>query len=79
MTNQPLLEKVAIVTGSSRGIGRAIALLLAAQGAKVIVNYSGNLEAAEKVVQEIEKEGGVAVAIRADISKVAEIELLIKH
>jgi 3-oxoacyl-[acyl-carrier protein] reductase len=76
MTNQPLLEKVAIVTGSSRGIGRAIALLLAAQGAKVVVNYSGNLEAAEKVVQEIESEGGAAVAIRADIGKVAEIELL---
>jgi 3-oxoacyl-[acyl-carrier protein] reductase len=59
MKNQPLLDKVAIVTGSSRGIGRAIALLLATKGAKVVINYSGNLQAAEKVVQEIEGEGGV--------------------
>ncbi|QGQ97254.1 SDR family oxidoreductase [Paenibacillus psychroresistens] len=76
MKHQPLLEKVAIITGSSRGIGRSIALLLASQGAKVVINYSADQEAADKVVQEIESEGGTAIVIRADISKVADIEQL---
>jgi 3-oxoacyl-[acyl-carrier protein] reductase len=79
MTTQPLTEKVAIVTGASRGIGRSIALLLASKGAKVVVNYSSNPESAEKVVQEIEQDGGQAIAIHADISKVSEVGSLFKQ
>lgn len=71
--------KIALVTGSSRGIGRAIAEELALNGAKVIVNYSGNKEKAEETVASIKKNGGEAQAIKADISKVSEIEILFKN
>ncbi|PMB45591.1 3-ketoacyl-ACP reductase [Fischerella thermalis CCMEE 5201] len=71
-----LAEKVAIVTGASRGIGRAIALKLAEHGASVTVNYAGNAEKAQEVVAEIEKLGSKAIAVQADISKVAEIQKL---
>ncbi|WP_068774591.1 3-oxoacyl-[acyl-carrier-protein] reductase [Paenibacillus sp. FJAT-26967] len=71
--------KVALVTGASRGIGRAIALELAAKGADVAVNYSGSEQAAEEVVKEIEALGQRAVKIRADVSKSAEAEDLIKQ
>lgn len=71
-----LNEKVAIVTGASRGIGRQVAIQLAQSGAKVVVNYSSNQAKAEEVVQTIEKLGGEALAIRADISKISEIEVL---
>lgn len=76
MKHQNLLGKVAIVTGASRGIGRAIALLLASQGANIVVNYASSPDAAENVVQEITTEGGAAIAVRADVSKLAELELL---
>jgi 3-oxoacyl-[acyl-carrier protein] reductase len=69
-------NKTAIVTGSSRGIGRAIALRLARDGFAVVVNYAGNRAEADKVVGEIESAGGRAVAVRADISKPAEAERL---
>ena len=64
-----LLEgKIALVTGASRGIGRQIALTLAAQGAAVIVNYNGSAAKAEEVVEEIEKAGGKAEAIQCNVS-----------
>ncbi|WP_025691323.1 SDR family oxidoreductase [Paenibacillus zanthoxyli] len=68
--------KVAIVTGASRGIGRQVAIQLAQSGAKVVVNYSSNQEKADEVVNTIEQSGGEAAAIRADISKVSEVEAL---
>ncbi|BAZ65419.1 short-chain dehydrogenase/reductase SDR [Fischerella sp. NIES-4106] len=71
-----LAGKVVIVTGASRGIGRAIALKLAAQGASVTVNYAGSVEKAQEVVAEIEKLGSKAISVQADISKVAEIQKL---
>ncbi len=64
-----LLEgKVAIVTGGSSGIGRAIAEDLAANGAKIVVNYNSSSEAATEVVESITKNGGTAVAVQADVS-----------
>lgn len=71
-----LQGKVAIVTGASRGIGRSIALQLASAGAKVVVNYSSNGALADEAVQAIAKEGGEAIAIQADVSKVSEVEKL---
>lgn len=66
-------EKVAIVTGSSRGIGRAIARRLGADGVSVVVNYRVDGEAAGKVVAEIVADGGLAVAVRADVTRLAEL------
>jgi len=63
-----LSGKVAIVTGASRGIGKAIALLLALEGAKVAVNYFTNKGSAEAVVDEIKKSGGEAFSVRADVA-----------
>lgn len=68
--------KVAMVTGASRGIGRQVAIQLAKAGAKVVVNYSSSREKADEVVKTIEQFGGQAAAIRADVSKVAEVEAL---
>ena len=60
--------KVAVVTGASRGIGKAIALKLASQGAKVVINYNGSEEKAKEVQAQIETEGGKAVIYRCDVS-----------
>ncbi len=72
----PLSTKVAIVTGASRGIGRAIALKLASKGTSVVVNYATNGQKAQEVVTAIEKIGGKALAVQADVSKLVEIEKL---
>jgi 3-oxoacyl-[acyl-carrier protein] reductase len=73
-----LENKVAIVTGGSRGIGRATAIWLARAGANVVVNYVGDERAATKTVEAVRKEGVQAIAFRADIAKLAEAEALIK-
>ncbi|MDZ8081627.1 MAG: 3-oxoacyl-[acyl-carrier-protein] reductase [Nostoc sp. SerVER01] len=72
-----LKDKVAIVTGASRGIGRAIAIELASQGAIAVVNYASSSAAAETVVAEITAAGGQAIALQADVSKVEQVDTLI--
>jgi 3-oxoacyl-[acyl-carrier protein] reductase len=70
-------DKVAVVTGSSRGIGRAIALHLASGGAKMVVNYRADEAAALEVVEQVKAGGGEAIAVQADVSQVADAEALI--
>lgn len=77
-TSAPLHNQVALVTGASRGIGRAIALELAAAGAKVAVNYASSSGAAAAVVAEIEALGGEAIALQGDVSQEAEVDALVK-
>jgi len=71
-----LSNQVAVVTGASKGIGAAIALALAAEGASLVVNYASSKESADKVVKEITSRGGEAIAIQADVSKPADITRL---
>jgi len=78
VTDLSLNERVAIVTGASRGIGRAIALELAARGASVVVNYNNSPERAEEVVKEIEAAGGKAAAFQADVSNFESAQSLVK-
>ena len=79
MTFSQLLEgQTALVTGASRGIGKAIAILLAKEGAEVIINYSSSLENANKVVSEINSFGGKAYPLQADISNETSVNELIK-
>ena len=71
--------KVALVTGASRGIGRAIALRLAEEGAKVAINYAGNTARAEEVRNEIESRGGEAFLVQADISDSKAVEAMVSQ
>jgi len=73
-----LTGKVAIVTGASRGIGKAIAQALAQEGAKLVINYASSASAAEALVQEIQDRGGEAIALAADVSNPEQVEILIK-
>ena len=72
-----LKDKVAIVTGSDSGIGRAIVMELARQGAAVTINYHKNADAADAAMKEIEAAGGRAQVIQADVSSVADIQKLV--
>src|SRR5437762_12395999 len=76
MNNGKLNGKVAVVTGASKGIGAGIAKQFAAEGASVIVNYASSKNDADKVVDEISKRGGKAVAVQANVAKKAEVERL---
>ena len=73
-----LKDKIALVTGSSRGIGKAVALAYAKEGAKVVVNYTSNEKAAKEVVKAIEKMDSQAIAVKADVAKKAETERLVQ-
>jgi 3-oxoacyl-[acyl-carrier protein] reductase len=73
-----LKDKVALVTGGSRGIGRAIATELGRRGASVMINYHENADAAESVEKEIEAAGGKAMIFQADVSDFAQAEALVK-
>ena len=73
-----LQDKVAVVTGGSRGIGRAIAIELARRGAKVVVNYHANAAAAEEAIATIKSAGGEAIAVKADVSRFDAAQTLIK-
>lgn len=75
-TKNGLEEKVAVVTGASKGIGVAIAKRLAAEGAAVIVNYASDRQGAEKVVAQIVAAGGKATAVGADVAQETEVESL---
>jgi len=72
-----LKDKIALVTGSSRGVGRSVALGFAKQGANVVVNYTSNENAANEVVETIQSMGGKAIAVKADVAQKAEAENLV--
>src|SRR5712664_4661046 len=76
MKNGKLNGKIAIVTGASKGIGAEIAKHLAAEGAAVVVNYASAKEGADRVVDEITKRGGRAIAVQANVARKAEVERL---
>jgi len=74
-----LNHKVAVVTGASKGIGAGIAKAFGAAGASVVVNYTASREGAERVVAEIKRQGGKAVAIQGDVSKAGDVRRLFKE
>lgn len=78
MVEKFLTEKVALVTGASRGIGRAVALKLADAGAKVAINFAGNLEKAEEVKAEIESRGGEAILVQGKVDNFEVVNAIVK-
>ncbi len=72
-----LKDKIALVTGSSRGVGRAVALGFAQNGAKVVINYTSNEKAASEVVDAIQKMGSKAIAVKADVAQKSDVEDLV--
>ena len=76
MSTKRFAGKVAVVTGASKGIGAAIAKHLAAEGAAVVVNYSSSKDGADRVVGDISGSGGRAIAVKANLAKKADIDLL---
>src|SRR6266576_3893611 len=77
MRNTNLLTgKVAVVTGASKGIGAEIAKALAAEGASVVVNYASSKDGADRVVADIVKSGGKAIAVQGDVAKAADVQRL---
>jgi 3-oxoacyl-[acyl-carrier protein] reductase len=74
-----LKNKVAVVTGASKGIGASIAKHFAAEGAKVVVNYASSKEGADSVVKEITDNGGIAIAVQADVSKEPDVTRLFEE
>lgn len=75
----PLTDKVAIVTGSSRGIGAATARLLAENGAKVVVNYNESRAAGERVLEEIQQAGGDGILVQADVTEPTQVSAMVQQ
>jgi 3-oxoacyl-[acyl-carrier protein] reductase len=73
-----LTNKVAIVSGGARDIGKAISLRLASEGASVVINYFGSAEQANEAVKEIEANGGKAIAVQGDMTKAADVKALVE-
>jgi len=78
-SSMKLQNKIAIITGSSRGMGKATALLFAKEGAKVVVNYVSSKEDAEDVVKQISKLGSEAIAIKADVSDETQVKNMVSE
>jgi len=72
-----LKDKIALVTGSSRGVGRAVALAFAKVGAKVVINYTSNEKAANEVVDNIQRMGSEAISVKADVARKSDVEQLV--
>ena len=79
MESKELDGKISLVTGASRGLGKAIAIKLAAMGSKIVVNYTANEEQANNVVKEIESKGGEAIAIKADVSDSDAVKVMTRE
>src|ERR1700727_2065973 len=76
---QRLKDQVAVVSGGSRGIGRAIARAFAAEGAKVVCVYKGSKEAADALIQEIQQAGGIALALQTDVTKLEDVQACVER